>query len=60
MMQTIESNVISTIEQVCTKIKDRCDDRLHVKTFDLGGRKLRIMLKNINMYERRLRKKLVD
>jgi hypothetical protein len=45
MMQAIQSDILPMIEQVCDKIKDKPNGVAQAKTFDIDGRKLRIVLK---------------
>ncbi|KAF3032330.1 hypothetical protein E8E12_003854 [Didymella heteroderae] len=45
MMQAIQSNIFPMIDHVCQKIKTKPGGALQAKTFEIGGRKLRITLK---------------
>ncbi|KAF2016823.1 hypothetical protein BU24DRAFT_366243 [Aaosphaeria arxii CBS 175.79] len=45
IFQALRNGVLTLIQDVCTKIKDKPPQSLQAKTFDLGGRTLRLLLK---------------
>jgi hypothetical protein len=45
VMQAIQTNILPMVEHVCQKIKTKPGGALQAKTFEIGGRKLRITLK---------------
>lgn len=45
VMQAIQTNILPIIEHVCQKIKTKPGGTLQAKTFEIGGRQLRITLK---------------
>ncbi|RAQ98724.1 mynd finger family protein [Stemphylium lycopersici] len=45
MMQAIQTSILPMVKNVCQKIKTKPGGTLQAKTFEVGGRKLRITLK---------------
>ena len=45
MMQAIQTSILPMVDHVCQKIKTKPGGALQAKTFEIGGRKLRITLK---------------